>query len=362
MDQAMKDQQVGPTQDNAVNSAAPPPSGREKPQNQSPERRLGAAWREHAQSRIIDLAVELDCLPRESMSASEQLRLDEAKRRLAVADDIVKRRPSLWAAWSGVDVERAWVNIHAVEATLIRLSAPATVSAKVPDIIADASQVLRPDDARLESLRKYAPPQPVKAEDRESIAQSVKTVYAASANEHVRARSFRNILFGATFVLALFAIGFGILGAFWPNEVSLCAPMPQSAPTCPSGRSGPTGGDLFLVELLGLFAASLIGAVAIRRMRGTSTPYAVPMASLLVKLPTGALTAVGGLLLIRAGLLGPAVAAADTPQLIAYALVFGASQQTFTRLIDRQAQNVLDAIPSTDRDPAKNTNTDGQES
>jgi hypothetical protein len=77
------------------------------------------------------------------------------------------------------------------------------------------------------------------------------------------------------------------------------------------------------------------------------------MASLAVKLPTGALTAVGGLLLIRAGILGPAVASSATAQVVAYALLFGASQQTFTRLIDRQAQTVLDSLPSADRDPAK---------
>jgi hypothetical protein len=319
----------------------------EKPPKEPPKKRLAAAWRELALSRINDAAVELDCLAREQRSG-EQRQLDDARRRLALAREIVESGPSVCAAWSGVDVERAWLNIHAVEVALIRLSDPNTVSAKIPNIIADASQVLRPDDARLKQLHEYKGKE-LKDEDREVIAQSVKTVYAASTNEYVRARSFRNILFGATLVLTLFAIGFGFLGA--RPEISLCDPTQCPARSCPS---------LWVIELLGLFSASLIGSVAIRRMRGTSTPYAVPMASLLVKLPTGAFTAVGGLLLIRAGMLGPAVAAAPTPQLVAYALVFGASQQTFTRLIDRQAQTVLDSIPSTDRDPAKGTNADRQ--
>jgi hypothetical protein len=317
----------------------------------TPEKRLRVAWREHAQSRIIGLAADLDCLP--EMSEPGKRRRDEAKRRLMVANKAVERRPALGAAWSGVDVERAWVNVHAVEVTLLRLSDPAVVSAKLPGIIAEATQVLSPDDDQLKSLRTLAEKNPLVSTDQESIAQSVNTVYAASANKHVRARSFRNILFGATIVLTLFAIGFGILGSRWPTEVSLCAPKTPSPATCPTGQLKPSGGDLFLVELLGLFSASLVGAVAIRRMQGTSSPYAVPMASLLVKLPTGALTAVGGLLLIRAGMLGPAIAVADTPQLIAYALIFGASQQTFTRLIDRQAQNVLNSIPSSGHNPAK---------
>ena len=88
-------------------------------------------------------------------------------------------------------------------------------------------------------------------------------------------------------------------------------------------------------------------------MRAMATPFAVPMAAMLVKPPTSALTAVAGLLLIRAGMLGPMVAASGTAQLVAYALVFGTSQQAFTRLIDIQTPNVLDSIPAHGRDTAK---------
>jgi hypothetical protein len=135
-------------------------------------------------------------------------------------------------------------------------------------------------------------------------------------------------------------------------------PLSQADATCPTARRAPSGGDAFFVELLGVFSAALIGALAIRKMRGTSTPYAIPLASLLVKLPAGAMTAVGGLLLMRAGVLGPPVAMSATPQVLAYTLVLGASQQTFTRLIDRQAQNVLDAIPSNVADGSAGTGRD----
>lgn len=280
-------------------------------------------------------------------------RLDAAEKHLQLAEEIIKCAPAPRSAWTGVDVERAWVNVHAVEVTLIRLSDPTAVAAKLPEIIGEAEQVLNPDDLRRKRLGDYAKKKPLLSADRAPIAELAEDVYAAVATEHVRARSFRNILFSATLALTLFAIVFGILGSLAPSEVSLCAPNAATQAKCPSGLSQPSGGDVWVTEFLGLFSASLVGAVAIRRMRGTSTPYAVPMASLLLKLPTGALTAVGGLLLVRAGILGPAVASADTAQLVAYALLFGASQQAFTRLIDRQAQSVLDSIPSADRDPAK---------
>ncbi|PQM45238.1 hypothetical protein [Mycobacterium talmoniae] len=332
------------------------------PPIQPAKRRLHAAWRENAQSRILALDVEVDCLITrlETLTATERRRLVDAKERLRAADAIVKSRPGLRYAWTGVDIARALAHMNAVEVTLTRLSPPSAVAAKLPTIIADAALLLKPHDARVEDLRRYAAKVPLNDGDRDAIAQDMRAVYAACADEHVKTRSFRNILFGATFVLTLFAVGVGLLGWRAPDWVVLCAPTRQMVATCPSGGWAPASGDVFVVELIGLFSASLVGAVAIRRMRGSSTPYAVPMASLLVKLPTGALTAVAGLLLLRAGILGPDVAAAGTAQLVAYALIFGASQQAFTRLIDIQTQNVLDSIPTPNRDAAKDPGSASQ--
>jgi hypothetical protein len=94
----------------------------------------------------------------------------------------------------------------------------------------------------------------------------------------------------------------------------------------------------------------LTGALAVRRIRGTATPYAVPMLSLIVKLPIGALTAFGSLLLLH---LLSAFSVHSSVEIAAYAIIFGASQQAFTRLIDKQAQNVLDSVPTAGKDGAK---------
>lgn len=327
---------------------------------QPAKRRLHAAWRENAQSRIVELDVEIDCLIDQlgsAASATQRRRLVEAKVRLRAADAVVKSRPGLRNAWTGVDVARALAHINAVDVTLTRLSPPNTVAAKLPDIITHAALLLKPHDARLDDLRRYAAKPDLTDDDRGHIAQDMRAIFAACADEHVRTRSFRNLLLGATFVLTLFAVGIGLLGWCAPNWFVLCASNHPTVASCPTGGSAPSGGDVFLVELIGLFSAGLMGSVAIRRMRGSSTPYAVPMASLLVKLPTGALTALAGLLLVRAGVLGPDVAVAGTTQLVAYALIFGGSQQAFTRLIDIQTQNVLDSIPTPNRDAAKPPNT-----
>jgi hypothetical protein len=102
--------------------------------------------------------------------------------------------------------------------------------------------------------------------------------------------------------------------------------------------------DLLTVELVGLTAASIVVAAAIRHMRGSAEPYALPLALALLKLPTGAVTAFLGLLLMRGGFV-PGLSALDTPaQILAWAATFGVAQQLFTRFVDQQAGNVLGTV------------------
>ena len=107
--------------------------------------------------------------------------------------------------------------------------------------------------------------------------------------------------------------------------------------------------DLFVVELVGLAAAAVAAAGAIRGIRGSSERYGLPVALAVLKLPTGAMTAFLGLLLMR-GQFVPGLTALDTSaQILAWALVFGYAQQLFTRLVDRQGQTVLDSVRGADK-------------
>jgi hypothetical protein len=107
--------------------------------------------------------------------------------------------------------------------------------------------------------------------------------------------------------------------------------------------------DLIVVELVGLTAAAIATAAAIRRIKGSSERYGLPVALAALKLPTGAITAFLGLLLMR-GQFVPGLTALDTSaQILAWALVFGYAQQLFTRLVDQQGQTVLDNVRGADR-------------
>jgi hypothetical protein len=95
--------------------------------------------------------------------------------------------------------------------------------------------------------------------------------------------------------------------------------------------------------LLGVLGAAVTAAAAIRRLRGTSTAVAVPLLMLALKLPTGALTAFLGLLLLRGQFVPGLSALDDSGQILAWAVIFGAAQQLVTGLIDKTAQSRLDA-------------------
>jgi hypothetical protein len=91
---------------------------------------------------------------------------------------------------------------------------------------------------------------------------------------------------------------------------------------------------------------SFSGALSIRNLQGSSTPYDVPIALALLKLPSGALSAMVGLLFVRGGFV-PGLSQLDSqPQILAYAFLFGAAQQLVTRLVDQQAQDILTKMPS----------------
>ena len=102
--------------------------------------------------------------------------------------------------------------------------------------------------------------------------------------------------------------------------------------------------DLFTVEFIGLIAAAIAAASGLRRIRGSTLPYGLPVALAILKLPTGALTAFVGLLLMR-GQFVPGLSALDSSaQILAWAALFGYAQQLFTRLVDQQAGVVMDRV------------------
>lgn len=300
------------------------------------------------------------------------------------------RRIGDW--WSGASVDRAWINLHAAELLMSGSLSPEELEERIPAVIAHLKLTLNADDERrIRAIERLtAPPtrtsrlrarspllkSTVTGQDqgwlrrREAFNMALRWAYMAADEQYARVRSLRNILICWTVLLTLLATTIVLVGRFAPHLVPLCfdpnaaneTTQPLACPTGTESAAGTTPGlpwDAGVVALFGLVGGALTAAIAVQKIKGTSTPYAIPLALAAFKLPFGALGALIGLLFIQ-GQFVPGLSALDKPaQILAYAVVLGSAQQIATRLVDQRAQSILSAVPSADIDtePTARTTT-----
>lgn len=259
--------------------------------------------------------------------------------------------------WRGTSIEAAFRKSHQAEAELARLYDPYEVAAEEWPALARVDQALNRDDPVRAQARALIDLD-VGPHKRALLSKLIEVGHEAVDGSHARLRNFRNILLTAAWCIAVLVLAFSVVVFFKPEAVPFCF-RPGSTNgsvgnevACPSGGQAAGPMDVVVVALLGLLGGALSAAVSIRNLKGTATPYDVPIALALLKVPAGALTALGALIAIR-GEFVPGLSALDSQeQILAYALVFGYAQQLLTGLIDRQAQDLLNAVPS--KDPAQN--------
>jgi hypothetical protein len=264
------------------------------------------------------------------------------------------------------DMERAMSSLDAADDLLLRAAPEYYVRGRLPSIHSDARKYLETGDPRrlkVEAIHRNHNNAPLEdSATREGLIAASVAAHNEARKQYAMVRSFRRVLQVTAIILGFMAVGLAILGAFLPAELAPCF-HPENKIVCPSAETvllaGEIGSqrdideaiedtanrvDVALIELLGLVAAAISSASSLRRIRGTSTPFSLPVALALLKLPTGALTAYAGLVLMRGNFV-PGLSALDsTAQILAWAVVFGAAQQVVTGLVDRQARNVLDNV------------------
>jgi hypothetical protein len=328
-------------------------------------------WREQVMGRIVSLQGRRAVLgahpvgdPAES---AERVVVDEAARtHLDIALDAAQGTRPYWPSSRRARMDRAFIHLDEAEALLLQMSDEADLRGQLPGMVAHVQAHLRPSHPsrlRIEELHVLDPPlAEIDLVHRSAIVDALRAASAAARREHARLRSFRTVVLLTTAGLAVLVLLLGLLSAVSARLVPLCfAPQGSGAVVCPTGTAAladdpsvaqigtlmthtASPADAAVVMLLGLIGAAVTGAAAIRRIRGTSTPYAVPMTLMALKLPTGALTAFLGLVLINGDFV-PGLSALDTPgQILAWALLFGAAQQLVTGLVDKRAQSVLDDV------------------
>ena len=128
----------------------------------------------------------------------------------------------------------------------------------------------------------------------------------------------------------------------------------EGAPTGHADESPMSSGDVATVLLFGLIGASLTSVpFVVRRAPPTSVPISgIRVAQAGLKAALGMLSAVTGLLFLRAGVV-PGFTQVDTrSQILMYALLFGAAQQLVTRAIDSRSNTLIEAVTADDVDTA----------
>jgi hypothetical protein len=285
-------------------------------------------------------------------------------------------------------LERAMSNLDAAEALLLDVAPADYVLGRLPGVLNDVERHLAPTDVRRRHLEHIArqvgiadtsrplPDQTTTPtvkdvndlveRERPTIATAYRAASSAALRQQLQIRSFRNVLLVTTALLSLLVIALAVVGFVSRTAIPLCFEPRQGQQTevvCPTGESrapATAGGaptdvddvvrdtvrpaDILVIEVVGLAAAAVAAAAAIRGIHGSSEPHGLPVALALLKLPTGALTAVLGLLLMRGQFIPGLTALDSSAQIIAWALVFGYGQQLFTRLVDQQAHTVLDQV------------------
>lgn len=244
----------------------------------------------------------------------------------------------------------AFANLHAARVVLVDLYAEEDIQAAAPAVLARLRTCLPPADQRLQRAEKLFGSlvsgvqadahshgwlaredriQPAKrmplifhahpgcsagdlASRRAALRDAMQVSYDAADEQYARVRSFRNVLITGTVVLCLLVFAVCLLGARNPKAIPLCFnPSSTSAVTaagalqkvCPTAEianpNAPPRGDVAVVALMGVLGAALSATLAVQKLRGTAAPYSVPVSLALFKLPSGALTAIAGLLLIK---------------------------------------------------------------
>jgi hypothetical protein len=316
------------------------------------------------------------------------------------------RRDRLANSWTGASVEGAFVNLHAAEVVLVNLYNLQDIDSRAPDVLARMKTCMATDDQRRIDAEKLFGEQAngaasasgatarqrrrnghgnghhlplgrfahrggngdgsdALARRRAGLRDAMRVSYDAADELHTRVRSFRNVLIVSAVVLSVLVLAVCAVGILWPRAIPLCfqpsftaSGAPAQPVTveqiqsfaCPSstGRSVPRSGDVPIVALMGLLGGALSATFGIQKLRGTSTPYAIPVALSSMKLPAGALTAIVGLILIH-GEFVPGLSELDSQgQILAYAVLLGVAQHLFTRFVDRKAETVLNSLPSKD--------------
>jgi len=275
--------------------------------------------------------------------------LVKAKGLLNDTEKIIKNhQENLLTWWTSALRDLVWRQIHMAEAYIVSMLPEPERQHRVAEILYDARLILDRDDPVM-SPAPPGPPAPGAGTPSPASSEAAKRAFAyelvrryreAWDDRYTASRGFRNrlivLIAAVTFAVAVL-IAAGSLGMVWLDLV------PKQA----HAFLAPHLDDLLAMLTIAIFGAIgglISGADKVVNVGGVYNPFSLPWYLLFFKIPMGALTGILGVLAIKGNLMPDMhLTMNNWSQLIIWALVFGASQQLITFMVDRHVRSLTTA-------------------
>ena len=271
------------------------------------------SWRVSAGVRAQRIALDIDALENPGGNSAEAARALVEKATQVIKTSQEAGWPTkLSRTFSGSDVEHAWQLLKQAEEEVMLAKSDAELIGDAPwlcEVARLSCSPARADDVCMKLQKwgtdaKYQP-------DAEMAAGILAADHEQSNAAHEQTRGLRNMLYLATLIV----LGFDVI--VW--------------------RLGLGFGSVRLL-MLGALGGALAMVFAVTK-GSPVTPYNLALPQFLLKIVSGGAVAVGALVILNATF-HEAISPADA---MMYALIFGFSQQLFTRLVDDRAAVLKEA-------------------
>ncbi len=317
-------------------------------------------WRAEVTVRLRELTNRLDAAmavagqldeSQKVAKAAIESSLEEARRVVGDEQGPLERLAS-W--WRGDAIATAWEAVHEAEVRLVRLEQPVAVKENLPWLITwiqSAMEKGKRRDGHVEALEAQEPTNA--ALDLNQIERAYRDVIVANSDRYANLRAFRNNLIVVTGILFTLVCGLALWHVSNVGVMTLCSSeQDEGVVHCLDGAE-PHPWDLALVALIGAIGGMLAIAFGLANAASLPSRYDPRVWQVLLKPVAGAATALAGVLLIQSNLVISPAGTRSESALLAYALLFGFSQQLFTQFVDKRAGELVDTDGKDSKDATK---------
>jgi hypothetical protein len=304
-------------------------------------------WRAEVKARLGELTNRLRAAEAAAgdLDASQRADREIVETSCNTASAAATMEQGVWGGlvswWTGDLIATAWEAVHEAEVALVRLESDEAVRANLPWLIYWIQSAMEKDERKTRLLEELEKQEKGGAVDRTRIEQAYRGVIVVNSDRYANLHTFRNNLAVTTALLACLVIVIALWHGANTGFVTLCGSTDGKA-HCLDGSTSHAW-DVAMVALVGAVGGLLAIAFGLAKIETPPSRYDPRAWQAVLKPVAGAATALAGLLLLQADLLISPAGDRSESLYLAYALLFGFSQQLFTQFVDKRAHTLIEA-------------------